>query len=874
MVIPEAIIGMFGGFSPCEVLLSHFTAKGIDWGSGKAWRAAQKIVNDKKHGSPICRDLYDVVEKCVNQAVSIGDNRINACSYMKIQHVDEPESLFQAYEIIYEAMAQNGLVDKKTLQKVKSILANDSINIVSSDELNILLYEEICSEGDKYSSLFKYLLAMNLIVHRDLKDPIRERILTFEKKRRTHTEKWYLEWIDTVQFSKNISSKTLIETYVPNEYFIVPGDNRDDLLQMVNDFMQGSFVDYVGKSGINSVSNAEKISTLIIKAAQCCGKTSLIAKLLYDYSIEGLHTYKLFIANFRDRNNKRKSLSIDYFCNLFDVDELQFTDSVLILDSIEESELPVGEIQDTIETLSSYLGKLGCRLIVTCRSNLVDMSDLNGCLEVHLCPFSIRKIGEWFGKCDFKTNTEYITMLINTIRNKYNQVICFPYIIKICIEKALDIDSIHDIGTLYDKAFLTDADLLFSRYDPQSIRLTSNQIKAVRRCILDVSKECVYSDSSNHSISKQKLEKIHESIKDDVDFNTFVSLFFLNRDGDEFFFLHESIMEFFVAKSIYDRFVNVKSTENCKIADFIKEYVKRGALLSRNIFDFISYFSKNEHLILNDEALGFIKGFLAGRYEEYLSITGNYDSLKKFHYACFVFVINIATAIIVSGMNNHEEFDLWTHLCSEEQKNAIESSKLGNADMGLMAVYCLSNLSLNGYNFYQFDFTKGRSRNKKIYNSNLRDTNLKKAIMHGVYLIKTDMTNSSFEGARCANMEVHDSVFRECDFRDANLCGTQFYSSDLSYADLRGAKLKKTKFSGTILIGVKINVEQLRELVDFLPEDIRRNRIKIFKDERLLSDDQIDAEFAIQRPVAYQMYVRSRIMKSSSASSEDLDIDS
>ena len=67
-----------------------------------------------------------------------------------------------------------------------------------------------------------------------------------------------------------------------------------------------------------------------------------------------------------------------------------------------------------------------------------------------------------------------------------------------------------------------------------------------------------------------------------------------------------------------------------------------------------------------------------------------------------------------------------------------------------------------------------------------------------------------------------------CDFSKAKLDGALFENCDLSNADFRGARLRKTSFAGSDITRIKINVEQLTDLLDLFPDEIRRYRIAIY----------------------------------------------
>ena len=671
----------------------------------------------------------------------------------------------------------------------------------------------------------------------------------------THIERQYIAAMDNRQFSEGISTKTLADTYIANEYYIAQNEKRDDLIYFLYMFIEGDFNGYLKDYNILD-NSSEEINTLIITATQCCGKTSLVSKLLYDYYRNDYKGYALYVTNFRDERHKRTPLSIDMICKSLEIDEAELENAVLILDSIEESELPASQIQDMVEILSSNLKEYGCKLIVTCRNNIVDLDELRECIEINLCNFSPEKVDEWIKACKFKIDEAQLNIIVRSVKSEYSQVLCLPYILKICIECGLDLKEINDLGQLYDKAFIVDADLLYSRYDPP-IRLTTSQVKRLKKTIFDVAEACVYSEDK--AITARELNAFFES-NEEAEKRVFVSLFFVRKEGERYYFLHESIQDYFVAKRIYDDLLIALKNDYKAVADFIKRYVREGVLISRSVYEFVFHFIKRNNDIKGRE-LDFIKDYLSGKHEDYLKMLGNYRELRKFHYACYVFVVNIFAAIIKTRANKND-YTLFERLNDDETKNMIELSTLGDADMDMLGDISFSNVILDGFNFAHIDFTNRRRIIKIIKNASIKCAVFNSAYMAGLYIIDADLTSSTFVHTDCTNIQIHRCVMRDCTFVDADLRGATIEESDVSFSDLRGAKLHKVTFRGTNITGIKIESKQLKELLDFMPDTIRENKIRIYKDGIELPEELIEEEFSVQRPAAFQVYIHPGLKKS------------
>lgn len=138
-----------GGIMIGESLISYATEKGLDWSSGKAWN----VITDRRHHSPVCGDLYNVVEKCVLNAITYKGN---------VKKLLDFESVTSACEIVYESMVKSGRVDDTDFLKIKTRLQNDSIYIGSQQSLNDSLVTEICT-NTRNDNLYKYLLFLGIL---------------------------------------------------------------------------------------------------------------------------------------------------------------------------------------------------------------------------------------------------------------------------------------------------------------------------------------------------------------------------------------------------------------------------------------------------------------------------------------------------------------------------------------------------------------------------------------------------------------------------------------------------------------------------------------------------------------------------------------
>jgi len=91
-----------------------------------------------------------------------------------------------------------------------------------------------------------------------------------------------------------------------------------------------------------------------------------------------------------------------------------------------------------------------------------------------------------------------------------------------------------------------------------------------------------------------------------------------------------------------------------------------------------------------------------------------------------------------------------------------------------------------------------------LRNTNLREANLRKAVMCRVYLSAADMS-----GARLGSADLHGADLRGADLRGAELRNADLHGAELRNADLHGAKMYDVDLRGADLHGADLHCADL-----------------------------------------------------------------
>lgn len=168
---------------------------------------------------------------------------------------------------------------------------------------------------------------------------------------------------------------------------------------------------------------------------------------------------------------------------------------------------------------------------------------------------------------------------------------------------------------------------------------------------------------------------------------------------------------------------------------------------------------------------------------------------------------------------------------------------------------CLHVCDFSGKILDNINLSGADLKGNRIHNVRMRHALLKETELIGAYLLDSDFTLSNFYKASCQIANFSNSILVACSFEGATLNGADFSNTNLENADFRGATICKTKFAGAKMTGVKVSIEQLYDMFEFDINFIKKNKIQVYMDDKLISDEILEKELKCRYPVKAAFYM-------------------
>lgn len=634
---------------------------------------------------------------------------------------------------------------------------------------------------------------------------------------------------------------SLADTYVYNSYSFQDGIIREDLEQVIKHFRKGNLEEYLHIESLIS-----DISLLFIKGMQCTGKSALVGKIIYDHYHLSDNIDRIHVINFDDRASRRQKIGISFLKEKLGISEDDIENSLIIIDGIDESECSISELHDDIEQLIADMEGYNCKAIMTCRNNLLDITDLDGCLSFELQQLSIQQATIWIERCCLTSDQEENAMqFIEQLKEEYHSFILRPYILRMCIQKGILDTHPKELGQLYDAAFTSNKSITYSSIYDDHKRMVPSDYRIMLDTITDIALLCV--TSSDNSISKDELKQMSE--ERNCRYEKLITEFFLVEGQDCFYFVHHSIALFFASRYIYKEAEKIALSYDADSFNiYVQRLVDQKIMVSDTMMEFLEYFARTSKDFVPNRWIQLLKGLLTNGFTTKINGTINLIFIKQYYHSAFLLILKIVIAVL-NSRSNHSEIDLFSYFSEEEIQLLAEYSRYGISKIDELRLIRFRNISINHFNFSSCILC-----GKKLLDMVARMALFQEAWLSGTYFIHSDFSLSLFIKSRCVNSIFFDCMMNGCNFSEANLNGARFEKTSLVDADLRTASVAKTKFVECNLYGLKINAEQLKDLVEFDIPFIRKNKIKVFRNDCELPDMLLEDEMQKQRPVEYAMY--------------------
>ena len=397
----------------------------------------------------------------------------------------------------------------------------------------------------------------------------------------------YNEYIDNYQKKMfwGISLKTSLENlYVWNSYSIGESSvEYDDLENLINAFLNDTIDEFLDEKNVYQYGS---INTIFFKGYPGCGKTSLITKIASLYEKDFYTKCKIYFINMA--RFPYDNLSVENIVNKLNISKMQLKGSVLIIDSLDEALKSVKNIQESMEDLLYDLYDLGCKNIITCRSNLIEVNLLRNCLCVTILAFGKIEVKRWLDNfyavnSDFKIN-EW-NRRINNVDDIISKMIFTPLILYICVVQNIEIDNIKSIGQLYDILFdISHGEVAVTNHRKRA-NLKKGEWLSLRNSVTEISIKMYRNgmltkhDIQNNSFETKYLEKY------------FGLDFYIKQEVYEIKFVHASIWQYFVAERLY-YIISSFNQHRCqeKTMDELSKIFTLNKKLDNMILLFLEYF--------------------------------------------------------------------------------------------------------------------------------------------------------------------------------------------------------------------------------------------------------------------------------------------
>lgn len=650
----------------------------------------------------------------------------------------------------------------------------------------------------------------------------------------------YEEYIENYQKKMfwGRSIKTSLENlYVWNSYYIGSSVKYNDLEKLVNAFLNNGIDEFLDKKNIYQY---DSINAIFIKGYPGCGKTSLITKLASLYGKEYATKCKIYFINMA--RFYYEHISVENIIDKLNITKLQLKGCCLIIDSLDEALKNVKNIQESVENLLDELDYLGCKIIITCRSNLIEESVLRNCLCIAISAFDKIEVKKWLDNfyavnSDFKIN-EWKAR-IDKIDDKISKIIFMPLIIYICVVQNIEIDNLKSIGELYDILFDISRGQVATTNYRKKANLSNNEWLELRNFVVKISIKMYQNgiltqdDIKNNDFKTQQLE------------NYFGLDFYVEQEIYEIKFVHSSIWQYFVAERLY--FI-IKSFEKHKCCDKIMRELSDIFVLNKKLDNMILMFL---NYFINRDLWN------TSKVEDYIGLLIHISDFSfeqpgdKFEWIALFFgeLFKIITLVVANSSKNMLEkfFPLISSGKYHTRLLKYTNSSVISPIESLKS-YKLINCNLNGINLNFTDLS-----GCVIRASSFRDAWFNNTLLIGTYADRCDFCGSNFQKADLKNADLSYSNLCGCDFRNSRLNGANFSDVILNSADLRGAKIEKINLNNAKMYNCIIDVSQMR---GFGMEKIMKYDIEVYENDKKLAKNEIEIKYKELNPVSYVFWKR------------------
>lgn len=451
-------------------------------------------------------------------------------------------------------------------------------------------------------------------------------------------------------------------------------------------------------------------------------------------------------------------------------------EKILVLDGYDE----IGVKDDRKEILDQlYWGLVknntikDFSLIVTCRVNYIKAVERVQCKYITLQPWDQEQIESF---CKIFCRITNISLAAEAIENiiKNKEILGVPLILYMVLALNISIEKEGSIVEVYDKIFSLEGGIYDRCIDNRSFA-DKHRVGKLKKQLHQISRVIAIWMFENNPdeafISPEEYKKICSKIileteqkEKDIEQDFIIGNFFKLKhceggEGEELYFVHRSIYEYFVVEYIFSliyKAIDSQEDVMCVFGKFLKDNI-----LSRNMLEYLK--SK----ILNSK------------------LRDNYD------------IVNKAFQIMIQdGMTYHA-----SKYYKELYKNVMDCEM--NVFKNMLEI-----LHLWETRVIKFDRKIVKYIRYKIYDY----LNLSGADLSGADLREADLRGADLSGANLSEADLRGAELIGAELIGADLSGANLSEADLSGADLFGANLEGVDLSEVDLSKVDLSEVDLHQV--------------------------------------------------------------
>lgn len=635
-------------------------------------------------------------------------------------------------------------------------------------------------------------------------------------------------------------------------------NSKGKVIDLIKVFLSPNIVDDatgwpVKRSTENGFAISNDDIVMFVLGYQGSGKSSLAYWLVHQYNTHGLLADcvdELYCLTFSDICSDNKA-DVSTIYQYLEIQEADLKNCLLLIDGLDDGRIPAVECQRFLANLVRVLSLWGAHAIITCRHNYIDTHEVDNSFEVALSPFNDKQAEEFVStvlsnggeKDEIKIKACLAT--IHSLPQDIKEVIMNPYILRLCIERKVDFESVRGLGELYDQLFDGGKPkAAITEYRSQT-KYSYSEWQEIAKYITEVS--ILLSQSGNDSIS---LERLGNLIAFDKDIVLLTEAYFTKGIDGNYRFIHNSIRDYFVAKDLYrTTLLAIDSGEQFDFVRHVDYVMGKSVGFSYSIYDFLTYFIKS-----NKGSLVFDRTKTKALLAKILS-SGTVDwSLNEYDpvilrlHSRFIAIFTLLAKFFIAA--DSLKIPLSEMISDSDMPLFIRYTRMNDTSLDCLRFFRLDDMDLCGINLSGANLCGVNLMKADCSYSNLRNTSFK-----GAYLKEANLENVMMVDSVCKNADFTGAKIIKGDMTGARLDGADFSYASMQDADLRHATLIKSKFLGTNLQCCKITVEQL-ETFDL--DMVFRYSMSVYKGDLLLSKADIIAYYKERFKIRYKMWLSRR----------------